>query len=414
MDRHDTAGLHGRDQFLELFRPGMPRGVMVDQRDTRRRQICPQRDARGLGQVPVRSRPHDCADLRSERGHQAPELRLERADEHVLGRLGGQVLGEQPLGEHVDDTVELLGLQDPDPLVLRQVDVHARPVVTHLRDGGLPRGSGDVGSVQVDHDVAIGAQCRAVRRDQTVDVLRRAQHDDEALGGAECRGHVHLDLGLGRLRLARLAEILAMDARALAHEHVDIRRRVEQQLIEQRASAAVPAEVAGVEQSAAARLDQQRVRVERAVVVQVRRDRERPEHERRTVRQVPRLGEVDADAGAPEVGGAQDVGRGLAHIPRHVRVDARHQAPVVLVPVGKDHAEQVRVVARGQTRDVRQGRVAVVLGGRRAPDVEHEPEAVLLELDAAAADLADPAVDARPHRDAPTSRPSASTNASFG
>ena len=78
------------------------------------------------------------------------------------------------------------------------------------------------------------------------------------------------------------------DVRALHDQDVHVLRRLGDQPFEQRGLAAVAAQVTGVEHAATAGVDLERVGVERAVIHQVRRDRERADHQRNAVLEVHR------------------------------------------------------------------------------------------------------------------------------
>ena len=115
-------------------------------------------------------------------------------------------------------------------------------------------------------------------------------------------------------------------------------------------------------------------------------------------------GAVDQIAGSRQIGAAlgeerglaQDALRRLSEIDRHRRMDLVDEPVVVRVAVGDDEADD-RTGRRGEARDAGQRmrfrRAAHrAAGRRRAPDA-----AVVLELDATAADLLRAAMDADTH-----------------
>ena len=76
----------------------------------------------------------------------------------------------------------------------------------------------------------------------------------------------------------------------------------------------------------------------------------------------------------------------------------REQPVVVEVAVRDNDPEQRRVISAREAAHGRQRHVIAVIGGERPAEVEQEPGAVGLELDAGASDLARSAVDADPRR----------------
>ena len=157
----------------------------------------------------------------------------------------------------------------------------------------------------------------------------------------------------------------------------------------------VTADVARVEEPPAVRLDKERVRVERAVVVEERRDAEPAEVERLAM--CAGSQRDTREAADPEGSLLEDpVGR-LPHEERHARERLVDEPPVILVRMG-DHDPLQGRVGLDEALDRRKLRLLAFHGDERCPDVQHESLAAgALHLDAAAADLVCAAVDANPH-----------------
>src|SRR5436190_9146709 len=111
------------------------------------------------------------------------------------------------------------------------------------------------------------------------------------------------------------------------------------------------AQVARVEQTAAFRLHQKRVGIERAVVDKVGGNAKWPELEWRQVDQVVRRERQGGPAGE-EGGFLEDPLRGFTDETRNSSGDLRKQAIVVRMRIRNDHSEQTWI-AFIQTRDLR-------------------------------------------------------------
>ena len=202
------------------------------------------------------------------------------------------------------------------------------------------------------------------------------------------------DLCFGQRRLLVRHILVGTDVRPFHQEHVDVGRRVAQQLLEDAALPPVAAEVARVEEASSVRLHQQRVRVEGAVIVEVGRDPEVADRERLTMDEEPVRG--GRESAGPEGGLRQDPMGRLAHEDRDPGRDLVYQSPVILMRVGDDDGER-RIARRfGSDRRVRHGGGVVAI--ERHAQVEDERLAGgAAHLDAAPADLMRPAMDPRPH-----------------
>jgi hypothetical protein len=145
--------------------------------------------------------------------------------------------------------------------------------------------SGDRGRVEVDDQVPIGAQRRAVHGDESVDVLRRVDRQCHAGGGIEGLDARGLDHDLGGSALAAIG--VGAHVGALHEQDVDARRWPMHELLEQPSFASMRTDVTCVEEPPAVSLDEKGVRIERRVVVEERRDPERAELEGAALAQVP-------------------------------------------------------------------------------------------------------------------------------
>src|SRR5262245_131410 len=97
-----------------------------------------------------------------------------------------------------------------------------------------------------------------------------------------------------------------------------------------------------------------------------------------------------------EGGFAKDPGRSLADEDGHVRADLVDEAVVVGVAVGDDDAHEF-VVPRQETGDIWQRYMFIGFGPQGPTEIEQQPLSVDLKLEAVAANLSGPPVDARPH-----------------
>jgi hypothetical protein len=130
------------------------------------------------------------------------------------------------------------------------------------------------------------------------------------------------------------------------------------------------------------------------VVVQKRRDSERADLERLAVSQEPPR--RNRQASSPECGLAKDPRRRLADVQRNISSHLSYEAPVILMGVGDDNAQQRRVI-RGQAGDLGQRHVLVPSRVQGSPHVEYQARVRCLNLNAAAADLMSASVDAYSH-----------------
>ena len=100
----------------------------------------------------------------------------------------------------------------------------------------------------------------------------------------------------------------------------------------------------------------------------------------------------------------QDASRALPDPDRHRSRHLREHSEVIEVRVRDQDAEQARVALADQPRDIRQRNLCTRARRDRPAQVEHDPHALGLELDAVAANFFAPAVDPDPHA-SPSWRP---------
>ena len=136
------------------------------------------------------------------------------------------------------------------------------------------------------------------------------------------------------------------------HQHrVDARRRIREQRLEQPRLSAMRTNVARVEDPPPVALDQHRVGIERGVIVEERRDRERSDRERSTIAEEARRRDLRPSRGE-EASGINDGGGLTADEHWNIGIDATEQ-PVVIEVWVRDQQAVKRRVGRDEARDRR-------------------------------------------------------------
>ena len=169
-----------------------------------------------------------------------------------------------------------------------------------------------------------------------------------------------------------------------------------QEFYDQFRLAAMPAEIAGIEQPPPICLDQKSIGVEGGVIGELWRDAERPDLEGHPV------GECPDDTGnlqrSHEGRRRCDDGPGmLSHEHRDLWVGFSQEPHVVAMAVTEDHGKRSIVFTSFETRDGGQEVGGGNFGGEREPEVNDNCPALGLELDAVSADLGGAAMNSEPH-----------------
>jgi hypothetical protein len=156
---------------------------------------------------------------------------------------------------------------------------------------------------------------------------------------------------------------------ALHEQRVDAFGGLLQQFFEQARLSSMAPKVPRVEQSLAARLHQERVCVERAVVVQERRDGERSDLDGAAVREI--AGRIQGEAErAEERGLGENAGGARSDEDRGRPRGLRQQAIVIGVRMAYHHTVKARVGAVCEATDGGERDVFTRSGGEREPEIE--------------------------------------------
>jgi len=172
--------------------------------------------------------------------------------------------------------------------------------------------------------------------------------------------------------------------------------RLSNQLLEQIRLAAVGADVPRVEQLPAPGLDEERVGVERRVVVEVRGELEGPQDEALPMPQEASGRDVDAHLGE-EGRLTQDAQGRFAQVDRHAARYLGEQSVVIEVRMGNNDTQERGVDAAREPGHRGQRQIDIVLYGQGPAEIQDDAGTVVLDLYTVATDLVGTSMNADPH-----------------